>query len=518
MALRALRDGDPARIGGYRLTARLGAGGMGVVYLGTAKDGTRAAVKVLRPELADDLEFRARFRREVATLTRVDGICAVRVLEADTESDRPFMATEYAPGPTLAEHVTASGPLTAGMLTGLAVGLAEALAAIHAAGVIHRDLKPGNVVLTPSGPKVIDFGIAQVLDATSVTRAGLSVGSPGFMAPEQVRGQAGQPADIFAWGLTVAYAASGRSPFGTAQADVIFYRILHDSPNIAAVPEPLRSVVAAAVARDPGERPAATELLRRLASQAGEPAAPADTTRAFLARTWLGPAARPPETAIRRPRRHGRTPVVLGMAAVLAVIGTGLGVTMAGSGSSPVPPIPLQAYSPVGTPVETFSAEPSPSVTASGPWEPPGNVLGTLAPPPPTAVPATGTWPDPAAVDSSAVSRIEQYGYVPYQQQPSWDGAPGALNAVVAHPSALAGGGERVFFFVDSYAVGADTADGSNLLTVTRVSSTEIRVHYWLYRPGEAKCCPTGGTDVRFESRGEALVVLDPVPSSTGRN
>jgi hypothetical protein len=120
-------------------------------------------------------------------------------------------------------------------------------------------------------------------------------------------------------------------------------------------------------------------------------------------------------------------------------------------------------------------------------------------------------------VDSSAVSRIEQYGYVPYQQQPSWDGTPGALNAIVARPSALAGGGERVFFFVDSYAVGADTQDGSNLLTVTRVSSTQIRVHYWLYRPGEAS--PTGGTaDVRFESRGEALVVLDPVPSSTSRN
>jgi len=513
MALRALRDEDPARIGGYRLTARLGAGGMGVVYLGTAKDGTRAAVKVLRPELADDLEFRARFRREVAALTRVDGICAVRVIEADTESDRPFMATEYAPGPTLAEHVTASGPLAAGMLTGLAVGLAEALAAIHAAGVIHRDLKPGNVVLTPSGPKVIDFGIAQVLDATAVTRAGLSVGSPGYMAPEQVRGQGGQPVDIFAWGLTVAYAASGQPPFGTAPAEVILYRILHDSPDIAAVPVPLRPLVAAAVARDPGERPAAAELLRRLASGPGEPAAgTGEATRVVLARTWLGPAARHPQTPIRRPRRRGRTLVAV-PAAALAAIGIGLGLASAHSGSSPVPEIPVQAYSPV----QTLSAEPPASVTPTGSWAPPANVLGTLAPPPATVVPATGSWPDPAAVDSSAVSRIEQYGYVPYRQQPSWDGAPGALNAIVAHPAALAGGGGRVFFFVDSYAVGADTEDGSNLLTVTRVSSTEIRVHYRLYRPGEAS--PTGGTaDVRFESRGEALVVLDPVPSSTSRN
>jgi hypothetical protein len=210
-----LRDGDPSRIGRYRLTARLGAGGMGVVYLGAAKDGSQAAIKVLRPELADDHEFRARFRREVAMLTRVHGLCTVRVIEADTESAKPFLATEYADGPSLAEHVGQCGPLEPRMLYGLATGLAEALVAIHAAGVIHRDLKPGNVLLTQAGPKVIDFGIAQAMDATAVTRTGMTVGSPGFMAPEQIMGRAGQPTDVFSWGLTVAYAASGRPPFGT---------------------------------------------------------------------------------------------------------------------------------------------------------------------------------------------------------------------------------------------------------------------------------------------------------------
>src|SRR5258707_1157330 len=221
MATAPLRNGDPARIGRYRLSARLGAGGMGVVYLGTARDGSLAAIKVLRSELADDAEFRARFRREVAALERVSGICTVRVIEADTESDRPFLTTEYAAGPTLAEHVRDFGPLAPPMLYGLATGLAEALTAIHAAGIVHRDLKPGNVLLTRDGPKVIDFGIAQALDFTSVTRTVLSVGSPGFMAPEQVRGQAGQPADVFAWALTVAYAASGQPPFGTGTPDAI---------------------------------------------------------------------------------------------------------------------------------------------------------------------------------------------------------------------------------------------------------------------------------------------------------
>ncbi len=206
MAREPLRDDDPSRVGRYRLMARLGAGGMGVVYLGVvpnspkfpkspespdSADGSQAAVKVLRPELADDPEFRARFGREVASLMRVRGECTVRVIEADTTSSQPFMVTEYAEGPSLSEYIDAHGPLGADMLYGLATGLAEALTAIHAAGVVHRDLKPSNVILGQSGPKVIDFGIAQTLDATSVTKTGMMVGSAGFMSPEQVTAEPG---------------------------------------------------------------------------------------------------------------------------------------------------------------------------------------------------------------------------------------------------------------------------------------------------------------------------------------
>ena len=161
MARVPLRAGDPVRISHYQLTARLGSGGMGVVYLGVAWDGSQVAVKVLRPELAENPEFRARFSREVTTLTRVKGMCTVRVIEADTQAPRPFLVTEYIDGPSLADYIEEQGALGAEMLYGLATGLAEALAAIHATGVIHRDLKPSNVLLTAGGPKVIDFGIAQ---------------------------------------------------------------------------------------------------------------------------------------------------------------------------------------------------------------------------------------------------------------------------------------------------------------------------------------------------------------------
>ena len=248
MARAPLRDTDPAQVGRYRLTARLGAGGMGVVYLGTARDGSLVAVKVLRPELTDDPEFRDRFGREVTNLTRVEGVCTVRVIEADTDSARPFMVTEYVSGPSLSEYVARYGPPGPDMMYGLATGLAEALTAIHTAGVVHRDLKPSNVILGQDGPKVIDFGIAQALDATSVTRTGMMVGSAGFMAPEQVTGRAGQAADIFAWAVTLTYAASGEMPFGTGSSDAILYRILHIEPDTSAVPDLLRPMVEAALA------------------------------------------------------------------------------------------------------------------------------------------------------------------------------------------------------------------------------------------------------------------------------
>jgi serine/threonine protein kinase len=338
----SLREGDPSRIGRFRLTARLGAGGMGVVYLGEAKDCGQVAVKVVRPEVGDDPEFRARFRREVALLTRVQGLCTVRVIEAETESATPFLVTEYANGPSLSEHVQSSGPLGREMLYGLATGLAEALVAIHAAGVVHRDLKPSNVLLTQQGPKVIDFGIAQALDGTVLTQTGTTMGSPGFMAPEQVIGTPGQPADIFAWGLTLAYAASGRQPFGTGQAEVLLYRILHDSPDIAAVPADLRPLVVAAVSKDPAARPAARDLLAWLTAGVTTPQARAQAgdhdlapTRLVLSRTWQPPAA-PAATLppVVRPSRRRPAAIVVSAAALAVVIGAGTAYAIGSSGHS----------------------------------------------------------------------------------------------------------------------------------------------------------------------------------------
>jgi serine/threonine protein kinase len=280
---------------------------MGVVYLGIGWDGSQVAVKVLRPELADDPDFRRRFRREVSALMRVKGLCTVRVIEADTESPRQFMVTEYAEGPSLAEYIDSYGLIGPDMLYGLATGLAEALTVIHAAGIVHRDFKPSNVILTQAGPKVIDFGIAQALDAAPMTRTGMMVGSAGFMAPEQISGRPGPAADVFVWGVTVAYAATGQPPFGTGDTHAVLYRVMYGDPEIAGLPGPLRPLVAAALTKDPGQRPTAQQLLDQLTSL---PVAPAprrahdSPTQTILSTTWpqTGPdpgRSRPAGEAIR---------------------------------------------------------------------------------------------------------------------------------------------------------------------------------------------------------------------------
>jgi serine/threonine protein kinase len=259
---------------------------MGVVYLGVSWDGAPVAVKVLRRELAGDEEFRRRFGREVAALVQVKGVCTVRVIEADSQSATPFVVTEYAPGPSLSEYIDKHGSVAPGMLFGLATGLAEALTTIHAAGIMHRDLKPSNIILTEAGPKVIDFGIARRQDTTAVTRTGMMIGSMGFMAPEQISGHPGPEADIFAWGVTVAYAATGRSPFGAGNTHSVLYRIMYGDADIASVPDSLLPLVEASLAKDPQSRPSARQLLDRLTSASRPENVHDSPTQVILARTW----------------------------------------------------------------------------------------------------------------------------------------------------------------------------------------------------------------------------------------
>jgi len=300
LARTPLRPDDPTRMGHYRLTARLGAGGMGVVYLGVSWDGAPVAVKVLRPELAGDEEFRRRFGREVAALVQVKGVCTVRVIEADSQSATPFVVTEYAQGPSLSEYIDKNGSVAPEMLFGLATGLAEALTTIHAAGIMHRDLKPSNIILTEAGPKVIDFGIARRQDTTAVTRTGMMIGSMGFMAPEQISGHPGPEADIFAWGVTVAYAATGRSPFGAGNTHSILYRIMYGDADIVSVPDSLLPLVEASLAKDPQGRPTARQLLDRLTSASSRPENANDTpTQVILARTWQSGSHASPSPASR---------------------------------------------------------------------------------------------------------------------------------------------------------------------------------------------------------------------------
>ncbi|MER5768029.1 protein kinase [Streptomyces sp. NPDC001985] len=263
-----LTSGDPQRIGGYHLLARLGAGGMGQVYLARSDRGRTVAVKLIRRELAGQEEFRERFRREVRAARRVGGRWTAPVLDADTEAPVPWVATGYVAGPAL-NTVVARGPLPEHSVRVLGSGLAHALGEIHAAGLVHRDLKPSNVLITIDGPRVIDFGIARALDTDTTggpTRAGSVIGSPGFMAPEQVLGDPVTAAcDIFCLGAVLVYAATGRHPFGPGDSGrhAVMYRIVEREPDLSGVPEGLTALVRECLRKDPGRRPAPAEVLER---------------------------------------------------------------------------------------------------------------------------------------------------------------------------------------------------------------------------------------------------------------
>ncbi|MFE3940636.1 serine/threonine-protein kinase [Streptomyces sp. NPDC059118] len=265
--MQPLEAGEPLTIGAYRLLGRLGAGGMGRVYLGRSAGGRTVAVKVVHPHFALDEQFRARFRREVDSARRIGAQWTAPVLDADPDAPIPWVATGYVAGPALSAAVAEHGPLPENAVRTLGAGLGEALAAVHAQGVIHRDVKPSNVLLALDGPRLIDFGIAHAMGATaSLTSTGVSVGSPGYMAPEQIRGvDMSGAADVFSLGAVLAYAATGSAPFLGDSSAVLLYKVVHEEPELGELEGDLLEVVAGCLEKEPADRPTPMELARRLA-------------------------------------------------------------------------------------------------------------------------------------------------------------------------------------------------------------------------------------------------------------
>ena len=262
MGYAGLQPEDPREIGPYRLLGQLGSGGMGQVFLGMSAGGRPIAVKVIRTELATDPEFRGRFRREVAAAQKVSGLFTALVVDADLDCPMPWLATAYVAGPSLTEAVRGHGPLPVRSVLALAAGLTEGLDAIHAAGVVHRDLKPSNVLLAEDGPRVIDFGISEAAEASVVAGANVLIGSPGYMSPEQVLGaDIGPASDIFSLGSVLTFAATGTGPFGAGSHAALMYRLVNNRAELDSVPGELRSLVASCLAKNPGDRPTACQLL-----------------------------------------------------------------------------------------------------------------------------------------------------------------------------------------------------------------------------------------------------------------
>ncbi|MFF9773914.1 bifunctional serine/threonine-protein kinase/ABC transporter substrate-binding protein [Streptomyces sp. NPDC013978] len=353
--MRALRAEDPETLGGHRLLARLGTGGMGVVYLARTETGALVALKMIRAEHAADPAFRARFRREVRLATGLTGRWVVPVTAADAEAREPWLASTFVPGPSLAEAVDGHGPLPAHTVITLGRLLARVLAEVHATGLVHRDVKPGNILLALDGPRLIDFGIAQDGAATALTAPDAVIGTPGYLSPEQTRaggGEVGPASDVFSLGCVLAYATTGRRPFGTGDPAAVLYRTVHEEPDLAGVdrllPTPVRAAVTDCLAKDPGRRPTAAGLHRLLEAAAGAPSAPTGkgdwlppaVLRLVAERSAraLDPPPRPaaatplPERAgtdtAHPPSRRRLLAVVGSAAAVLAASGTGAAVLL----------------------------------------------------------------------------------------------------------------------------------------------------------------------------------------------
>ncbi|MFC4592315.1 serine/threonine-protein kinase [Sphaerisporangium corydalis] len=339
---------ETRRIGPYTLVRTLGEGGMGIVHLAQAPDGSLVALKVMRPELATREDFRRRFRKEAQAAQRVARFCTAPVLDADMDGEVAYLATEFVDGPDLGSVIAAQGPMDGADLEALAVGVAAALTAIHRANVVHRDLKPSNILLSPFGPRVIDFGIAQLADTLTAQTATL-IGTPQYMAPEHANGTTvGQAADVFAWGSVITYAGTGSPPFGSGAVPEVLYRVAHHAPKLDGLDESLRPLVERALDKDPTRRPTAQRLLDHLVG--GEQVEIAAATR-IVSEIWstttphnppppssppTPPEVSPPTPPATTPSaaRRLRTPAIMVSAALAVTAGLTLVVWHPWSGGT----------------------------------------------------------------------------------------------------------------------------------------------------------------------------------------
>ncbi|MGW2041834.1 serine/threonine-protein kinase [Streptomyces virginiae] len=353
-----LEAGEPRTIGAYRLLGRLGAGGMGRVYLGRSAGGRTVAVKIVHPHFASDEEFRARFRREVEAARRVGGEWTAPVLDADPEAAVPWVATGYVAGPSLDRALAAHGPLPEASVRAVGAGLARALVAVHGLGLVHRDVKPSNVMLTLDGPRLIDFGIARATDGTaSLTSTGVSIGSPGYMSPEQILGKGiTGAADVFSLGAVMAFAATGRPPFTGDNSATLLYKVVHEPPELGELPAgDLRDLIAACLAKTAADRPAPEAVAAALGGALGAPGwlpAPLVEEASRAAVALLDLDAEPSEGAAEAVAGAGAGPAPAGVAAAAP--------------EAPSGPVPFTAgsYGPAGG---GFGA-PDPSYGSQGPY------------------------------------------------------------------------------------------------------------------------------------------------------
>ncbi|QKV92560.1 protein kinase [Streptomyces sp. NA02950] len=413
--MEALGRNEPTEIAGYRVRGRLGVGGMGAVYLAYTRGGQPVALKVIRDEYAQDPEFRRRFAREVEVARRVQGPYTASVVDSDTDSPRPWLASAYVAGPALSTAVNAYGALPPTTVLQLVAGVAEALQSIHRAGLIHRDLKPSNVLLASDGPRVIDFGIAHAMDATALTGPDVRLGTPGFMAPEQIAGRDVSPArDVFALGLLAHFAATGAHPFGEGSSHALLYRIVAEEPDLDDCPEVLRGLVDRCLAKDPQERPTPTGVIEICRELAGEGLLERDS-RGWLPEAVAGHVAR-------RERRQSDAPSPPSG----APDGTGPGNSVPDSparSSMPVSPAPdvrpdVQAPSPGGA----AGRAPDPRVPHSS---------ASVVPPVPSSAPPAPPVYSPYTPDSP---------YAPQRSQPPSRSRARVALAVVAALAVIGGG------------------------------------------------------------------------------